>query len=132
MRYCQICLQPNTRPGTKFIDDKCPACNYILNSDGVDWDIRIASLKSVIGKIVNSSKSKYDCILGVSGGKDSTRLALWARDYLGLNPLLVCVSYPPEQLTKIGSNNLNNLSELGFDVYLSAPSPIIWKDLMKK
>lgn len=39
---------------------------------------------------------------------------------------------PPEQLTKIGSNNLNNLSELGFDVYLSAPSTVIWKDLMKK
>lgn len=132
MKYCQNCLQPNTRPGTKFIDNKCPACDYILHSDNIDWKVRIETLKVVIGGIAKSSKSEYDCILGVSGGKDSTRLALWARDYLGLNPLLVCVSYPPEQLTKIGSNNLNNLTELGFDVYLSAPSPIIWKDLMKK
>jgi tRNA(Ile)-lysidine synthase TilS/MesJ len=65
----------------------------------------------VIGSKAKCSKSKYDCILGVSGGKDSTRLALWARDYLGLNPLLVCVSYPPEQLTKIGSNNLKKFTK---------------------
>jgi hypothetical protein len=35
-------------------------------------------------------------------------------------------------MTKRGADNLNNLSELGFDIYSSSPSPILWKELMKK
>ena len=38
----------------------------------------------------------------MSGGKDSTRQAIWVRDKLGLNPLLVCLAYPPEQVTELG------------------------------
>jgi tRNA(Ile)-lysidine synthase TilS/MesJ len=89
-------------------------------------------LKNVTRNLASKNEGPYDCILGVSGGKDSTRLAIWARDFLGLNPLLVSVTYPPEQMTKRGANNLNNLSELGFDIYTTSPSPIVWKDLMRK
>jgi len=110
----------------------CPACNFILNSQTWDWDQRIQILKSVVSNLSAKSNGKYDCILGVSGGKDSTRLALWARDFLGLRPLLVCVTYPPEQVTKRGADNLNNLAELGFDIYTSSPSPLLWKKLMQK
>jgi N-acetyl sugar amidotransferase len=105
---------------------------FSLNSEFWDWDSRITTLKNVTRELADKSDGPYDSILGVSGGKDSTRLAIWARDYLGLNPLLVSVTYPPEQMTKRGANNLNNLSELGFDVYTSSPSPIIWKQLMRK
>jgi len=132
MKYCRMCLQPDTRPGTEFCDGVCPACNFILNSQTWDWDQRIQILKSVVSNLSAKSNGKYDCILGVSGGKDSTRLALWARDFLGLRPLLVCVTYPPEQVTKRGADNLNNLAELGFDIYTSSPSPLLWKKLMQK
>jgi len=66
---------------------------------------------------------KYDCIVGVSGGKDSTRQAHWVRDRLGLNPLLVCCGYPPLQMTNIGANNLSNLISMGFDVEIITPAP---------
>ena len=132
MRYCFSCLQPDTRPGTLFNDGKCPACLFSINSQIWDWESRVSTLKQVTGEIATKSKGSYDSILGVSGGKDSTRLALWARDFLGLNPLLVSVTYPPEQMVKRGANNLNNLSELGFDLYTTSPSPIIWKQLMQK
>lgn len=132
MKYCLTCLQPDTRPGTKFVSGICPACNFSLNSQNWDWDFRISTLKSVVKELATKNNSAYDCILGVSGGKDSTRLAIWARDFLGLNPLLVSVTYPPEQMTKRGANNLNNLSELGFDIYTTSPSPIVWKGLMRK
>ena len=132
MKYCSNCLQPDTRPGTKFLDGICPACTFSINSQFWDWDSRISTLKRVTGELANKSDGPYDSILGVSGGKDSTRLAIWARDFLGLNPLLVSVTYPPEQMTKRGAHNLDNLAELGFDVYTTSPSPIIWKNLMRK
>jgi N-acetyl sugar amidotransferase len=71
----------------------------------------------------------HDCIIGVSGGKDSTRQALFLRDKLGVNPLLVCLSYPPDQVTERGVDNLSNLIEQGFDVLLSSPAPVTWKQL---
>ncbi len=67
----------------------------------------------------------------MSGGKDSTRQALWVRDKLGLNPPLACLSYPPEQVTQRGTNNISTLIELGFDVVITAPAPEIWRRLMR-
>ena len=69
--------------------------------------------------------------LGVSGGKDSTRQALWVRDKLKLKPLLVCCSYPPEQLTILGAKNLSNLIELGFDLIVTSPAPKVGKNFYK-
>jgi hypothetical protein len=70
--------------------------------------------------------------MGVSGGKDSTRQALWVRDKLGLKPLLACLTYPPEQVTERGVYNLSNLVELGFDVVVSAPAPPTWRVMMRE
>lgn len=72
----------------------------------------------------------HDCIIGVSGGKDSLRQALWLRDRFGVKPLLVSLSYPPEQVTECGTTNLSNLIEHGFDVVISAPAPGVWRSLM--
>ncbi len=132
MRYCSDCLQPDSRPGTSFSNGKCPACSFKVNSQVWDWENRISILKQITRELANKNVGPYDSVLGVSGGKDSTRLAIWARDFLGLNPLLVSVTYPPEQMTKRGADNLDNLAELGFDIYTVSPSPIIWKHLMRK
>lgn len=133
MKYCLKCLQPDTRPNIEFSKDGiCPACDYFKKIKEVDWEERYQILKDLIKKINKKkiSKNIHDCIIGVSGGKDSTRQALWIRDKLKLNPLLVCVSYPPEQVSERGVNNLSNLIELGFDVRTIAPAPGTWKDLM--
>jgi hypothetical protein len=67
----------------------------------------------------------------VSGGKDSMRQSMFVRDKLGLRPLLVCLSYPPEQVTERGVQNISNLIELGFDVVTLAPAPETWRRLMR-
>jgi len=130
MKYCKHCLQPDTRPNTFFnADGICPACTYFEAIKEVDWEERLEILEDVLKKFPRKKGQYHDCIIGVSGGKDSTRQALFLRDKLGVNPLLICLSYPPEQVTERGVDNLSNLIELGFDVVMSAPSPQTWMNL---
>ena len=132
MKYCTKCLQTDTRPNIVFNKAGiCPACDYFSKLKEVDWQERYEVLIDLIKKYRDTSEGeKHDCIIGVSGGKDSTRQAIWIRDKLKLNPLLVCVSYPPEQISERGVDNLSNLIELGFDVRTIAPAPETWKKLM--
>ena len=99
MKYCKKCLQPDTRPGTKF--DKlgvCPACNYFYELKNVNWEEGFRNKEIVkFGKRHNNSG--FDSIIRISGGKDSTK-ALFVKNELKMNPLLVCLSYPPEQVTR--------------------------------
>jgi N-acetyl sugar amidotransferase len=126
-------LQPDTRPNTKFsLEGVCPACTYFEALQEVDWQDRFDILKDLFTRYPKKKGQYHDCIIGVSGGKDSTRQAIFLRDKLGINPLLVCLSYPPEQVTERGVHNLSNLIELGFDVVISAPSPKTWRKLKQE
>ena len=132
MKYCSRCLQPDTRPNTRFTGDGiCPACDYFEKLQDVDWQERLDILEELLANRPGRPGQMYDCIIGVSGGKDSTRQALWARDKLGLRPLLACLSYPPEQVSERGVDNISNLIEHGFDVVISAPAPQVWRRLMR-
>ena len=131
MKYCKICLQPDTRPGIKFdIKGICPACNF-FNSN-FDREIDYERLEEAIKFGKENSDSGYDCIIGVSGGKDSTRQAIYVKETLKMNPLLVSLNYPPNQSTQRGIDNISNMIEKGFDCIQIQPSPQIWKKLMKK
>lgn len=131
MKYCSQCLQPDTRPGTVFSSQGvCPACEYAISSRNINWRERKAILEEIVRDVkIDRLGKKFDCIIGISGGKDSTRQALFVRDKLGLKPLLVCLAAPPEQITGRGCKNISNLIKLGFDVFISSPAPGIWKSL---
>lgn len=133
MKYCKHCLQPDTRPNSRFTDEGiCPACDYFARLQHVDWQERYEILLDLLAGFKRQPGQQYDCIIGVSGGKDSTRQALWVRDKLGLKPLLACLSYPPEQVTERGTDNISSLIEQGFDVVISAPAPGMWQRLMRE
>jgi N-acetyl sugar amidotransferase len=133
MKYCKFCLQPDTRPNTFFSEDGvCPACTYFSATKHVDWQERFEILQDLLAQHPRRKGQYHDCIIGVSGGKDSTRQALFLRDKLGVNPLLVTLSYPPEQVTERGVENLSNLINLGFDVVVSAPAPQTWRTLKQE
>lgn len=132
MIYCKTCLQPDTRPNTVFsAEGTCPACDYFGRLEHVDWQDRYEILVDLLANTKRRPGQDYDCIIGVSGGKDSTRQALWVRDRLGLKPLLACLSYPPEQVTERGVDNISSLIEHGFDLVISAPAPGTWQRLMR-
>jgi N-acetyl sugar amidotransferase len=132
MKYCIKCLQPDTRPNTVFTETGlCPACHYHEQSQVIDWQERYEILQDLIGCIERQPGQHFDCIIGVSGGKDSTRQACWVRDKLGLKPLLVSLSHPPQQISQIGVDNISNLINSGFDVVVSSPAPETWKSLMR-
>lgn len=133
MNYCKKCLQPDTRPNTKFtIDGICPACIYSDTIEDVDWDERKNELLKIVESVKSNDNSGYDCIIGVSGGKDSTRQAIYVKEVLHMNPLLVCLGYPPEQITQRGVDNISNLINHGFDCLVINPAPKIWCNLMRK
>lgn len=133
MIYCKSCLQPDTRPNTRFNEEGiCPACEYHATLADVDWDERGAELLEIVEFGKAHASSGYDCIIGVSGGKDSTRQALYVKNVLKMKPLLVSMSYPPDQITQRGVDNIANLIEQGFDCIQISPSPGIWRDLMKQ
>lgn len=131
MRYCKSCLQPDTRPNTRFSKSgDCPACEYQRTLVDVDWNQRRQEINEIVSFGKANNQSGYDCIIGVSGGKDSTRQAIFVKETLGMNPLLVCLSPPPHQITLRGVNNISNLINQGFNCVTVNPAPVTWKRLM--
>ena len=133
MKYCKTCLQTDTRPGIKFNNKGiCPACANHNELKKVDWDERRILINKVVSFGKKNNHSGYDCIIGVSGGKDSTRQAFFVKDVLKMNPLLVCLGYPPEQATQRGVDNVTNMLNYGFDCIVINPAPQVWRKLMRK
>ncbi|MBO5622647.1 MAG: N-acetyl sugar amidotransferase [Butyrivibrio sp.] len=134
MRYCKRCLQPDTRPGIVFDDEQvCFACRYEESKATIDWAQREAELRGFAEEAKEEAKKRgntYDCIIGVSGGKDSTFQAVYAKEKLGLNPLLInCM---PDEITEIGKKNIQNLNNLGFDIISIRLNPTVAKKLARK
>jgi N-acetyl sugar amidotransferase len=131
MKICKKCIQPDTRPGVFFNEDGiCGACIWQDEMSRINWKQRENELQEIASWAKKTSNSNYDCVIGVSGGKDSTKQALTAKDKLGLRCLLV--NSEPVGLTEIGRNNIENLKNLGFDVISLRPNPKIMKKLIKR
>lgn len=131
LTYCKYCLEPNTRPDCQFENGVCLPCRYNMTINEIDWQERRNQLDEIVKWGKERNVSGYDCIIPVSGGKDSHRQAIYVKDELGLKPLLVSLTYPPEQQTHRGAHNLANLIKLGFDCYAINPGPATWRKLMK-
>jgi N-acetyl sugar amidotransferase len=131
MKICKLCIQPDTRPGIYFNDDGiCGACLWEEEKKSIDWNQRKQELYEISNWAKQKTTANYDCVIGISGGKDSTFQALYARDNLGLRCLLV--NGEPDGRTEIGNRNIENLKQIGFDVISLRPNPKILKKLVKR
>ena len=129
MKICKKCIQPDTRPGIFFNEESiCGACLWEEEKIKIDWKSRKTQLVNISEEAKKLSTGPYDCVIGVSGGKDSTKQAITARDELELNCLLV--NYQPENITELGRENIENLKSQGFDVITIRPNPKTMKKLV--
>jgi N-acetyl sugar amidotransferase len=104
---CTRCLYPNTKPDLHFnAEGLCSACQAYDKRKGIDW---AAKEKEFLEYIRSHPGSTHDCIVAVSGGKDSTWQVLKCIE-LGLRPLAVCAT--TDHLSPLGRRNLDNIGEL--------------------
>lgn len=112
IRYCTKCLMPDTKPNLSFDSEGvCNACRNYENRAKVDWDQRKVELEDILSRYRNSDNT-WDCIIPVSGGKDSTYQVIKMLE-MGLNPL--CVTATTCDLSDIGRKNIENIQNMGVD-----------------
>ena len=114
---------PETKPDL-FIDREgiCSACRSYENRKTVDWTARRRELEGILDRYRSKNGSNYDCVVPVSGGKDSTFQTLQMLE-LGMNPL--CVNGTTDKLSPIGRRNIENLKRLGVDFVEVSMNPVI-------
>ncbi len=111
-KRCKNCLFPSTKPDLHFNEKGvCGACTYTeYYEKEIDWKSKEKEFIKLCEEIKLSNKhNEYDCIIAVSGGKDSTYQTYLAKEVGKLNPLLL--SFEPSRQTEIGEKNLKNLSK---------------------
>ncbi|MBI5960291.1 MAG: N-acetyl sugar amidotransferase [Chloroflexi bacterium] len=121
IHYCKRCLMPETKPDL-FIDEEgvCSACRSYEQRKEVDWATRRQELDNILDRYRNHAGTNYDCIIPVSGGKDSHFQTIRMLE-MGMNPL--CVTATTDMLSDIGRYNIENLKRLGVDYIEVTPNP---------
>ena len=118
---------PDTKPDLKLDEQGiCNACRSYESRKEVDWEVRRIELEKLLERYRNPNGETWDCIVPVSGGKDSTFQVVRMLQ-LGLNPL--CVTASTCDLSDIGRRNIQNLKNLGVDYVEFSPNPVIRRKL---
>ena len=122
LTYCVKCVMPSTKPDL-VLDEHgvCNACRAYEARQAVDWTARRQELVTLIERYRRHGRN-WDCIVPVSGGKDSTYQVIRVLQ-LGLNPL--CVTATTCDLSAIGRTNIENLKRLGVDHVEFSPNPVV-------
>lgn len=111
MKFCTKCIMPDTRPGITFNEKGiCIACQNNERKKAVDWGSRMNELEEFCDKYRRTESGKYDCIIAVSGGKDSHYQVYVMKELMGMNPLLITVE-DTFTMTEAGKHNVENISE---------------------
>lgn len=129
IRYCGRCVLPSSRPNLEIgPDGVCNACSAHASRRKIDWKAREAAFRDVVSNARRRAKG-YDCLVPVSGGKDSTWQVVCCLEH-GLTPLAVTWRTPAR--TELGERNLANLKELGVDHIDFQVNPRVERKFMLK
>lgn len=131
MRYCTRCVMPDTKPGvTMDAEGVCSACRSVEQKRLIDWSARRQELEVLCADVKRTNTACYDCIVPVSGGKDS-QYQVWTMKQLGMNVLGVCLAahLPTEE----GIHNFNSMIEnLEIDLVKVNLKPSVYRALRRK
>lgn len=129
IKYCKRCIMPETKPNLRIdVEGICNACRSFEKRKEIDWGKRKKDLFSILEKYRSKNNSNWDCIVPVSGGKDSHYQVIRMLQF-GLNPL--CVVATTCNLSEIGRKNIDNIKNLGVDCIEFSPNPKIRRKLNK-
>jgi N-acetyl sugar amidotransferase len=127
MRYCEKCVMPDTKPDLKFGEDGvCGACESFSKRQAIDWSAREREFREILERYRSKDGSNWDCIVPVSGGKDSTYQTVRMLQF-GMNPL--CVTATTCDLSDVGRKNIENIKSLGVDYMEFSPNKAIRRKL---
>lgn len=131
-QICSRCIMDTTDPDIRFNDDGfCNHCKHYENQikqyvfSGEDGNRRISS---IVARIKKDGRGKpYDCVLGLSGGVDSTYVAYLAKQ-LGLRPYLTVLDNGYDfEITK---RNVQRIADyLGTELHICKIEPAAFRDL---
>lgn len=125
VRYCVRCVMPETKPDLGIdAAGVCDACRSAEVKNVVDWDARHDELIEILERYKSKDGSNYDCLIPVSGGKDSYYQVLRILE-LGYRPLTV--TWSACSYTEIGRKNIESMQQLGVDHIQFTPNPKVYR-----
>jgi len=121
---CVRCLMPDTYPAITFNSDGvCNHCLRYQNFETIGED-------SFLQKIRSKSGKQYDCVLGISGGKDSCYVAYLAKRKYGIRALAVAYDFP--FMVDLARENIKTVcGSLGLDLLVVKSSNNFEYDLLR-
>ncbi len=132
-KYCKRCLYPSLSASPMQFNNEgiCMGCKIYERKSSIN-EGEFNNRKKILLEIAKKKKSSsnYDCIVSVSGGKDSYYQTHYVKNELNLNPLLV--TYNGNNFTKEGWDNLIRMKDVfKCDHIIVSPSVDILKKLNK-
>jgi len=132
LQYCVRCCMPETSEGINF-DERgiCQSCRSSEMKMHIDWEAREIELRKILEYHRSISGDNYDCIVPISGGKDSVfQLHVLTRVYK-MHPLTVTFSH--NWYSKTGWENLwNCIERLDVDHIMFTPRRTLVNKLAKQ
>lgn len=128
MRYCARCVYPESSVVKLTFDERgvCSGCRVDEERYKIDWKEKEKRLRDIL--MSYKGKGEYDCIIPVSGGKDSYFQTYIIKEIYGLRPLLVTFNH--QFNTCHGIKNLTNMiTKFGVDHIRFTPNPQLIKKL---
>jgi N-acetyl sugar amidotransferase len=105
LQYCTRCCLPETMEGITFDDlGVCSPCRSSEEKMYINWKDKESELVEILNKFKN--KNYYDCLLPISGGKDSTFQAYVLDKVYKINSL--AVTHGTNWMSLTGRYNLEN------------------------
>jgi imidazoleglycerol phosphate synthase cyclase subunit len=132
-RWCTRCVYPSisAAPMEFDADGVCMGCRMAEAKESIpkqEWARRTELLRDILEKNRSRDGSRPDCVIAVSGGKDSYFQAHVIKEELGFNPLLV--TYDGNNWLDAGFHNMRRMREVfGADHVICAPSVQLLKKL---
>jgi len=132
LRYCTRCCLPETSEGITFDElGICTVCRSSEEKMHMDWAAREKELRRLLEHHKARAGQNYDCIVPISGGKDSTFQLHILTKVHGVKPLAVTFNH--NWYTKTGWENLRNaLEQFNVDHLLFTPSRSVVNKLARK